>query len=115
MKCPRCLKYFKSATALLMHCEDLGGTCELNKADDYSLFLDRLSGGFLGVRETTRPDHVNNPSTFVTNGESGRIEHYKPPVATYLQYAVTKPPDWKEPLKAKVIGGIPGKQQEVQW
>ncbi|KAH5047925.1 hypothetical protein HBI23_230290 [Parastagonospora nodorum] len=114
MKCPMCLKYFKSATALMAHCESRGARCEINKADDFSIFLDRISGGFLGVQEKTRPDHLNNPSTLLHNEETGRMEHYRPPVANYLQYSVTKPPDWKEPVRSTVIGGV-AMQPRVRW
>lgn len=115
MKCPMCLKYFKSATALMAHCEARGSRCEINKADDYNLFLDRISGGFLGVEEKVRPDHLNNPSVLVTNEETGRIEPYHPPVASYLQYMVTKPPDWKEPVRTKTIGGMGGIPSRTPW
>ncbi|KAF2029242.1 hypothetical protein EK21DRAFT_113137 [Setomelanomma holmii] len=107
MKCPMCLKYFKSATALMAHCESRGARCEINKTDDFGVFLDRLSGGFLGVEEKVRPDHLNNPSALVHNTETGRMERYVPPKASYLQYMVTKPPDWKEPVTTtKVVGGF---------
>jgi hypothetical protein len=116
MKCPMCLKYFKSAAALMAHCESRGAKCQINKADDFNIFLDRLSGGFLGVEEKTRPDHLNNPTVFLPDEDTGRIEKYTPPVASYLQYMVTKPPDWKEPDRAvKVTGGIPNMQRRVQW
>lgn len=108
MKCPMCLKYFKSATALMSHCESRGAKCQINKADDFNMFLDRISGGFLGVCEKIRPDHVNNPVSLIQDPETGRMEKYKPPTATYLQYEVTTPPDWKEPVKhAAQIGGFP--------
>ncbi|KAF3039260.1 hypothetical protein E8E11_005904 [Didymella keratinophila] len=102
MKCPSCLKYFQSATALMAHCESRGSKCQVNKADNYNIFLDRASGGFLGVNEHVRPDHINNPTVMLTNPDTGRMERYKPPVATYLQYQVTTPPDWKEPSKTGV-------------
>lgn len=106
MKCPRCLKYFQSATALIAHCESRGARCEINKVDSFSVFLDRMSGGFLGVVEKVRPDHLNNPTVMLTDAATGRVERYRPPVASYLQYTVTKPPDWKEPARAGVqIGG----------
>lgn len=108
MKCPNCLKYFNNAWQLMAHCENRLSKCEISKKEDYTLFLDRMSGGFLAVKEAVRPDHLNNPSKFIENKETGRLEKYAPPVSTYLQYTVTKPPDWKEPVRvAKVIGGIP--------
>ena len=115
MKCPSCLKYYKSARDLIAHCEARGARCEINKAENYNIFLDRISGGFLGVEEKVRPDHLNNPSVLLHVDETGRMERYIPPVASYLQYVVTKPPDWKEPVGVKVIGGFPGQQREPQW
>lgn len=108
MKCPTCLKYYKSATALMAHCESRGAKCSISKAEDFNIFLDRISGGFLGVEEQTRPDHLNNPTIMRTHPETGRMEKYSPPVATYLQYVVTMPPDWKEPLKTLQIGDPQG-------
>ncbi|KAF3009877.1 hypothetical protein E8E13_010738 [Curvularia kusanoi] len=103
-KCPACLKYFNSSTALMTHCESRGSKCQINKCDDFNLFLDRLSGGFLAVSEETRPDHINNPSVMITNPNTGRVERYTPPRASYLQYKVTTPPDWKEPAKVTQVG-----------
>jgi hypothetical protein len=114
MKCPMCLKYFKSATALMAHCESRGARCEINKAEDFNIFLDRLSGGFLGVEEKTRPDHLNNPSRLLPNQDTGRLERYKPTVASYLQYEVTTPPDWKEPDRSTLVGGV-ALQRRVRW
>lgn len=106
-----CLKYFKSATALVAHCESRGAKCQLNKANNYGLFLDRISGGFLGVKEKIRPDHLHNPPVLLSNAETGRPEVYRPPVASYLQYMVTTPPDWKDPAKAGMqIGGMPRRE-----
>lgn len=113
MKCPSCLKYFKSATALMAHCESRGSRCQINKADDFNIFLDRLSGGFLGVKEEIRPDHRNNPSFMITNADTGRMEKYKPPTASYLRYQVTTPPDWKEPVKTGAQIGFA--MQRSQW
>ncbi|KZM24205.1 Protein S-acyltransferase [Ascochyta rabiei] len=113
MKCPMCLKYFKSATALMAHCESRGAKCLINKSDNFTLFLDRMSGGFLGVKEKVRPDHLNNPTVLLTDPETGRVERYKPPVASYLQYMVTQPPDWKEPSRAGVQIGFA--MQQGQW
>lgn len=113
MKCPTCLKYFKSATALMSHCESRGAKCQINKAENFNIFLDRLSGGFLGVNEKVRPDHLNNPSFMRTDPETGKVGPYKPPVAHYLQYTVTKPPDWKEPAKSGNQIGFA--LQQSQW
>lgn len=108
-----CLKYFKSATALMSHCESRGAKCQINKAEDYNIFLDRLSGGFLGAKEMIWPDHLNNPVVMLHNEQTGHMERYQPPVASYLQYTVTKPPDWKDPVPTTVIGGPP--QESSAW
>ncbi|KAF1918524.1 hypothetical protein BDU57DRAFT_445196 [Ampelomyces quisqualis] len=116
MKCPACLKYFKSATALMAHCESLGAKCNINQADNFNIFLDRISGGFLAVDEKIRPDHLNNPSVLLPNHQLGRPPvPYQPPVASYLQYSVTTPPDWKEPQRLALVDGRPNMQQQVRW
>ncbi|KAF2867630.1 hypothetical protein BDV95DRAFT_631007 [Massariosphaeria phaeospora] len=102
VKCPGCCKPFRSVTALMAHCESRGSRCSVNKAYDYGMFVDKLSGGFLGVVEKIRPDHLNNKSVLLTNKETGRPEFYTPPVASYLQYEVTKPADYKEPAQKRV-------------
>ena len=112
VNCPSCLKYFKSVTALVCHCESRGSKCQISKADDFSLFLDKLTGGFLTVEEKTRPDFLNNPTVTVKNAETGKLENYTPPTASYLQYSVTKPSDWKERAKTVTIGGPPDDQVE---
>jgi hypothetical protein len=107
IKCPMCLKSYPTVGSLIAHCESRGMNCQINKADDYNIFLDRITGGFLGVREQIHPEHLNNPTVLITNQQTGRIEKFTPPVAIYLQYYVTTPPDWKEPVKATVVGGTP--------
>lgn len=116
MLCPTCFKTFKSATALMAHCESLTSKCHLSRADDYNKILDRLSGGFLSVSNTVRPDHRDNPAVMLTNAETGRLELYRPPVATYLEYTVSTPPDWKETERKMVtIGGFPAKSEGKGW
>ena len=111
-KCPICLKYFNSSTALMAHCENRETRCQINNSDDFGLFIDRITGGFLAVTEEIRPDHLNNPSVMITNSATGRVEPYTPPSASYLQYRVTKPPDWKEPTQGHLVGsGV----QRSQW
>ncbi|USP78405.1 uncharacterized protein yc1106_05679 [Curvularia clavata] len=108
MYCPRCHKHFNSATALIAHCQAVGGRCQVNEADDYNIFLDRLSGGFLSVKEKVRPDHLDDKSVALRNEKTGQTAVYKPPVVTFLEYSVTTPPDWKgPPSKTLQIGGAP--------
>ncbi|KAF2643819.1 hypothetical protein P280DRAFT_466555 [Massarina eburnea CBS 473.64] len=99
MKCPSCLKYFNTVTALMCHCESRGSRCTINKAYDFNIFLDKITGGFLSVDEKTRPDHLHNPTVWIRNMENKEIEQYTPPTASYLQYTSSKPVDWKEPKK----------------
>ncbi|KAL6708550.1 hypothetical protein ACN47E_002531 [Coniothyrium glycines] len=116
IKCPTCLKYYNRASDLLMHCEARGSKCQVNKAKDFAIFLDVVSGGFLGVVDKVRPDHLHNPAVMLRDPETGRMERYRPPTASYLQYTVTKPPDWKEPVRAAAqIGGMPGVVVRSQW
>ncbi|KAF2005566.1 hypothetical protein P154DRAFT_518334 [Amniculicola lignicola CBS 123094] len=95
MRCPSCLNHFQSCTALVAHCESRGAKCQINKAEDFNTFLDRLTGGFLSVQELTRPEFVHNPAVTYTDAETGRVETYKPPTATYLQYEASAPPDFR--------------------
>lgn len=93
----------------MAHCESRGARCNINQTDNFAIFLDRMSGGFLGVEEKIRPDHLNTRAVMMQNSETGHMELYKPPVATYLQYTVTTPPDWKDPVRSGVrIGGMGG-------
>jgi hypothetical protein len=105
-KCPYCLKYFDSVTALMSHCQSRGSRCQVNKADDFGEFLNRLTGGFLSVEEKVRPDYIQNETVEVRNPETQEMEKYTPPTVTYLEYTSSKPMDWKEPTKvAGQIGG----------
>ncbi|KAF2199745.1 hypothetical protein GQ43DRAFT_456939 [Delitschia confertaspora ATCC 74209] len=103
MRCPRCLKVYKTATALIGHCESGSGRCRINECEDYAEFLDRLSGGFLYATEETRPDHLFNPEVMVPN-EHGRLEPYSPPTVEYIRYEATKPTDWTEQPKKLRVG-----------
>ncbi|KAF2269879.1 hypothetical protein CC78DRAFT_574752 [Lojkania enalia] len=110
MKCPQCFKVFPSCAALVAHCENpVKKGCKIHEADDYGKFLNVLTGGFLSVREKTRPDHLNNPTIIIKNSETGFPESYRPPTVRYLQYEASKPADWKEPLEDNNyrIGGLP--------
>lgn len=106
MKCPSCLKYFNSVTALMGHCESRGSRCQINKSEDFSIFLNKLTGGFLSVKEEVRPDHLHNPTVELLDPVTGTKKPYTPPTARYLQYSTSRPADWKDPTKvAAQIGG----------
>ncbi|KAL5457996.1 hypothetical protein PMIN06_003569 [Paraphaeosphaeria minitans] len=105
-KCPHCLKYFDSITALMSHCQSRGSKCQVNKADDFGKFLNRLTGGFLSVQEKVRPDFIQNETVMAYNAETREMEKYTPPTVKYLEYTSSKPMDWREPVRvAARIGG----------
>lgn len=121
-KCPYCLKYFDSVTALMCHCQSRGSRCLINKTDDFGVFLNKLTGGFLSVEEKVRPDHIQNETVEVRDAETGEMVKYTPPVAKYLEYTASKPADWQEPTKvaAQIGGGSASgtfkyKNQEARW
>ena len=101
--CPRCRKQFPSVTALVAHCESGASKCRIREADDFGKFLDKLTGGFLGVEEKVRPELEETRMVLITNPETGRVERYRPPIATYQQYSSTKPIDYKEKEAPKVV------------
>ncbi|KAL1592824.1 hypothetical protein SLS60_011240 [Paraconiothyrium brasiliense] len=121
-KCPYCLKYFDSVTALMCHCQSRGSKCQINKADDFGKFLDTLTGGFLTVKEKVRPDYIQNETVEVWNSEAQEMEKYTPPTMKYLEFTSSKPMDWKEPTRvaAQIGGGSTSdtfnyKNQQSRW
>ncbi|KAF2015050.1 hypothetical protein BU24DRAFT_482563 [Aaosphaeria arxii CBS 175.79] len=105
MSCPACMKKFNHTTALVAHCESPASKCRIKRAEDFSTFLDKLTGGFLGVTEAIRPDHLHNPQALITNPETGRVEVHTPHQAHYLRYEVTRPAQYKGPQRTVQIGG----------
>jgi hypothetical protein len=101
MRCPRCMKKFGSATALIAHCENVNSKCGISEAEDFAEFLDRLSGGFLDAKVEVRPDHLFNPSVMVAN-EDGQIEPYIAPTVTYVKYTATRPIEWNPDSKKTI-------------
>jgi hypothetical protein len=57
IRCPSCLKLFKSYTALIAHCESASSTCRLAKSDKLGQVIDEFSGGFLTAKRVARPDN----------------------------------------------------------
>jgi len=57
IRCPSCLKLFKSYTGLIAHCESASSTCRLAKSDKLGQMIDEFSGGFLNVDRVARPDN----------------------------------------------------------
>lgn len=56
IRCPQCLKLFKSHTALISHCESVNSRCRLNRTERFGQIMDEFSGGFLSARRERRPD-----------------------------------------------------------
>lgn len=106
----------------MCHCQSRGSKCQVNKADDYGKFLNRLTGGFLSVTEKVRPDYIQNETVMTYNSETGELEKYTPPTVKYLEYTSSKPVDWKEPVKvaAQFGGGLTSstfdyKNEKARW
>ena len=57
IRCPSCLKLFKSYTALIAHCESASSSCRLAKSDKLGQMIDEFSGGFLTANIVARPDN----------------------------------------------------------
>lgn len=96
IRCPQCLKLFKSHTALISHCENSTSKCRLNRSDRFGQIMDEFSGGFLAARRTRRPDN-----DVVVDG--GRID--------YIKFQSCVPEDLKQELEAvertkMVAGGV---------
>ena len=93
LRCPRCLNLFKTATALISHCENPAGRCSISKADDFNQALDVLSGGFLGVKALVRPDFLDLKPVMVRN-ECGDLEPFFPTRVSYNRYEGIAPPQF---------------------
>lgn len=50
-RCPLCLRIFKSATAIVAHMTSPSLRCNIRNTSRFSEVLDRLSGGFLGMKQ----------------------------------------------------------------
>lgn len=57
IRCPSCLKIFKSYTALIAHCESASSSCRIAKSDKLGQMIDEFSGGFLTAKKIARPDN----------------------------------------------------------
>lgn len=55
-RCPSCLRLFKSATALVAHCETASARCRISGTRKFGQAIDEFSGGFLEVKGKKRPD-----------------------------------------------------------
>lgn len=96
IRCPQCLKLFKSHTALISHCENATARCKLNRSDRFGQIMDEFSGGFLTAKRTRRPDNE-------VEIDGGRID--------YVKFESCVPEDLKQELQAAerakmVTGGV---------
>jgi hypothetical protein len=57
IRCPSCLKLFKTYTSLIAHCESTSSSCRLAKSDKFGQIVDEFSGGFLTAKKVARPDN----------------------------------------------------------
>jgi len=48
-RCPACLKLFKTASALVDHCDSPVNRCWIRKTDDYAKHIDKITGGYVSV------------------------------------------------------------------
>ncbi|OCK78887.1 hypothetical protein K432DRAFT_417708 [Lepidopterella palustris CBS 459.81] len=94
VRCPSCLRLFKTSAALVAHCETGLGRCQIARSSNFNQALDEFSGGFLSASYVLRPDHVPDFSN-ATDAE-GEWQPQPVPVG-YTQYESTKPPDWRDP------------------
>lgn len=109
-KCPYCLKYFDCITSLMAHCQSRGSKCQVNKATDFNIFLDKLTGGFICVKDKVRPSYIAGKTVEIKDARTGQMVKYEPDEApqaiTYLAYSTGTPVDWIEPRQvAAQIGG----------
>jgi hypothetical protein len=47
IRCPSCLRIFKSHTALISHCENATQRCKINRSANFRQIIDQISGGLL--------------------------------------------------------------------
>jgi hypothetical protein len=109
LRCPSCLKIYKTSAALVSHMEAPNGRCHVARSDKFSQTVDQFSGGFLNANYAIRPDHkphenpevetVIDPATGLpavdAKGKTIQIEKQPIPVG-YNQYEATKPSEWVE-------------------
>jgi hypothetical protein len=56
VRCPSCLKLFKTYTGLIAHFESAGSRCRLKGSEKFGQAIDLFSGGFLAANVERRPD-----------------------------------------------------------
>ncbi|KAI9794947.1 MAG: hypothetical protein M1833_007321 [Piccolia ochrophora] len=50
IRCPSCLRLFKSTTALVQHCESSSSRCDIRYSDGFNQALDTITGGLLETK-----------------------------------------------------------------
>ncbi len=83
VRCPACLKLFKTTAALVAHCEAPNGRCKIATTNQFGQAIDEFSGGFLNAYETMRPDDSD---------------------VTFVKYEAWTPPDWND--KAQTTAAV---------
>ena len=68
-RCPLCLKIFKSASALVSHCES-AGKCRVKDGNNFKSLLDEISGGFLEGEHLSVPKIYTPQTALVKAGEA---------------------------------------------
>jgi hypothetical protein len=51
IRCPSCLRIFKSHSALVSHCENATQRCKISKSANFRQIIDQISGGILEIGE----------------------------------------------------------------
>lgn len=62
-RCPYCLKYFSSLTAITQHAEDTGSRCRIRFSDNYNAYMDQLTAGLVDVALNRHEDGTVKYST----------------------------------------------------
>ncbi|RFU30768.1 hypothetical protein B7463_g5589, partial [Scytalidium lignicola] len=66
LRCPNCLDYFASSTALTQHCESQGVRCRIREAGNYNSTVDEITIGMGKVAGL----HVDNTVKYAVNDEA---------------------------------------------
>lgn len=93
VRCPQCLKLFKSTTALVAHCEAPTSQCGISRSDRYGQAIDQFSGGFLGATDARRPDFTDQERKDKI-GDDLKLMPGSGFRVGYTKYESTLPADW---------------------
>jgi len=68
LKCPHCLRYYDTATALTQHAESQGVRCKIRKQDQYGVYVDEITASTAAVDGV----HDDNTVKYVVNDLSSQ-------------------------------------------